>query len=303
MAKKMEVHHVIETRVERSEGLLKSMGISTEAYLRIALNALIANPDIGKCTPDSVDLALVKALNAGLMPDGKQGAILPFGSTATFIPMIEGRLMLARNAIQGLAVWAKTVYEGDTWEHEEGLRPNIVHRPDPTGPRDAKSVIAVYAVARVPGQDVPEFEVMYRGDIDRYRALSRARKGPWEGHYGEMGEKAALGLVLKRLPKKAAQALLDSDGDVFDGEAVLVQPDEALPPELRPAPAPEPERKTPPKQRKRQQDKADPEPAPVAQDDRKTAEPDGRDDQGVKDWVAGYESATHAAEDDDDVFG
>ena len=50
----------------------------------------------------------------------------------------------------------------------------------------------------------PDFEVMDRATIDRYRGYSRARSGPWDTHYVEMAEKTVLKQLLKRLPKSVS---------------------------------------------------------------------------------------------------
>ena len=49
----------IERRVNLSEAMLKAMGVEPELFLRVALNALVMNPTIGDCTPDSVDKAIL----------------------------------------------------------------------------------------------------------------------------------------------------------------------------------------------------------------------------------------------------
>lgn len=207
----------IETRVGRSSGLLKAMGTDYEAFLRVALNALVVSPDLAQCDPDSMDIAIVHALNLGLMPDGREAAIVRYKDRAQLMPMIEGRLKLARRAVPGIAIWARTVWEGDRWEHEEGLTPRLVHVPDPAAfDRKAERVRAVYAVARFPG-GATEHEVLYRVEIDHFRAMSRARGGPWSEHYAEMGEKAVLGRLLKRLPRRAGEPDLPDEADLFGG--------------------------------------------------------------------------------------
>ena len=52
-----------------------------------------------------------------------------------------------------------------------------------------------------PSKIEPDFEVMDRATLDRYRGYSRARSGPWDTHYVEMAEKTVLKQLLKRLPK------------------------------------------------------------------------------------------------------
>ena len=207
----------ITKRLDHNESQLEVMGFTKESFLRLCLNALITNPNITKCDPDSVDLCIVQCLNAGLVPDGKEAAIVPFKTTATLVPMIDGKLKLARRAVPGLSVWARTVWAEDEFEHEEGMYPKLVHKPGRGAFRkDDSAIIAVYAVAQLPAQKQPEFEVMYRPEVDHFRAMSRARSGPWGDHYGEMGEKAVLGRLLKRLPKRA--------GDPTDQPIEAAQP-------------------------------------------------------------------------------
>ena len=75
------------------------------------------------------------------------------------------------------------------------------HKPNPTADHSDGQVIAAYAVATRPGNMDPDFEVMDRATIDRYRGYSRSRSGPWDTHYVEMAEKTVLKQLLKRLPK------------------------------------------------------------------------------------------------------
>ena len=192
---------VIEKRVEMSEALLKRMGMTGEEYQRICLNALLLNPALAQCTNHSIDVAVIQCINAGLVPDGKQAAIIPFKDTATLVPMIEGKLMLARRATPGIVLVTKVVYAGDDFEYAEGFPPVLKHNPSPTADRRAENIIAAYAWALVPGAQYPEMEVFFRGDIDRYRGYARSQRGPWETHFAEMAKKAVLGQVVKRMPK------------------------------------------------------------------------------------------------------
>ena len=63
----------------------------------------------------------------------------------------------------------------------------------------------MYAVAWPPKAEQCEFEVLYRADIERHRAFSAFPNGDaWTGSYGEMGERSAINLLCKRLPKRPA---------------------------------------------------------------------------------------------------
>ena len=192
----------ITDRVKISAALIKRMGITAEVYERIALNAMLLVPELERCSPDSMDKAIIDSITSGLVPDGKEAAIVPFKNTATLIPMIQGALKLARRATPGLSIRVRLVYREDHFEYSEGLRAELDHRPNPHASQHDKDIIAAYAVATMPGGYEPEFELMFRGELDRRKAMSRRpNAGPWADHYGEMCKKAVAKQVLKRLPK------------------------------------------------------------------------------------------------------
>ena len=202
----LAVRGTVEKRVQDSKPLLERMGITPEAYERVVLNALIRNPQLAECDRSSLDVAVADCIQAGLLPDGKQCAIVPFkprnapAALATVIPMIEGRLMLARRATPGLSLRVRVVYQDDEWDYSEGLHVTLKHKPNPLADKRDENVIVAYAVAHLPYSTQPEFEVMDRPTIDRYRRFSRS-DNIWQTHFVEMAKKAVLGQLLKRLPK------------------------------------------------------------------------------------------------------
>ena len=202
----LAVRGTVEKRVQDSKALLERMGITPEAYERVVLNALIRNPSLADCDRNSLDIAVADCIQAGLLPDGKQCAIVPFkprnanSAMATVIPMIEGRLMLARRATPGLSLRVRVVYQEDEWDYSEGLHVTLKHKPNPLADKRDENVVVAYAVAHLPYSTQPEFEVMDRPTIDRYRRFSRS-DNIWQTHFVEMAKKAVLGQLLKRLPK------------------------------------------------------------------------------------------------------
>ena len=74
----LAVKGTVEKRVQDSKALLERMGITPEAYERVVLNALIRNPALQDCDRTSLDIAVADCIQAGLLPDGKQCAIVPF---------------------------------------------------------------------------------------------------------------------------------------------------------------------------------------------------------------------------------
>ena len=212
----VRVKERLEGRIKLSEAMLVPMGITVEAFQRVALNALLANRDLGECTPESLDMAVIECIGYGLLPDGFQAKILAFNKQAQLIPMIGGRLMLARKATPGLSLRTRVVYSDDHFKHEEGLRPILEHRIKPEGAQNDSDLIAAYAVAEIPGAPAPEFEVHYRSTLDTYRARSSSsghRRSGWNTAYPEMCKKTVLGQLLKRLPRQVSDPPdTDTDG-------------------------------------------------------------------------------------------
>ena len=258
----------INSRVGLSGDLIQRMGITVEQYERYALNALVTLPALAECTSVSMDRALIAAISAGLVPDSKEAVIVPFKDkdtgqkTATLIPMIEGRLKLARKATPGIVFRVRVVYRGDKWEYAEGLRATLIHVPDPTANRSPEEIIAAYAIAHIPGAVEPEFEVMFRGDIDRIKTRSPGRgSGPWATHYAEQAKKTVLGPLLKRLPK-AVGSPADPPSELVGYEVDSGIPEGAIdvtPPENPEPEPPEPEKEpVPPKKQTRQRQTSKP---------------------------------------------
>ena len=138
------------------------------------------------------------------MPDGKECAIVPYNKKATLILMIEGRLKLAQQATKGLVVRSMAVYEGDEWDYAEGLYAHLDHVPNAGASNAEQDLIYVYATARMPGAPDPQYDVMSRATVDRYRAFSASpTRGPWVTHFEEMAKNAVLKRLLKRLPKSS----------------------------------------------------------------------------------------------------
>ena len=83
--KHQEIRARIEKRITCSADLIERMGITPAQFERVALNALATNPALANCTPQSLDLAVLRCAEIGLLPDGRQAAIIPYKTTATLI--------------------------------------------------------------------------------------------------------------------------------------------------------------------------------------------------------------------------
>ena len=85
--------------------------------------------------------------------------------------------------------------------------------PRPRRRRGRSNILCVYAVVFYPGNAVPEFEVLYKDQIEEFRARSPAKDaGPWVSDYAEMAEVRALNRLAKRMPIGAKL------GQLFEGD-------------------------------------------------------------------------------------
>jgi recombination protein RecT len=178
-------------------------GVTPERFARIAVTALLDSPEVAQAEPDSVFRALLRCAQDGLLPDGREAALVVFGSRkdgarrAVYMPMVGGLRKLAGE--HGWTIQARVVYERDEFRVELGDTPRIRHVPVRPG-EDRGRPIGAYAVARHADGRV-EVEVMGIEDIERVRRVSRAaNEGPWVDWWDRMAEKTVVRRLFRKLP-------------------------------------------------------------------------------------------------------
>jgi recombination protein RecT len=188
--------------------------ISVETMERAANNALMRNPDIAACDPVSVYDSVMRCAQDGLIPDGKEAAIVVYGGKqgkkAQYQPMIDGVLKRLRQSGLVEMISAKAVFEGDEfdyWFDEDGE--HVRYRPDFTadGQRQFK---LVFAYAKLKGGEMV-VEVMNKAEVERVKSASKTGNssyGPWAQWYDRMAVKSALHRLARRLPSSSETAQL-----------------------------------------------------------------------------------------------
>lgn len=201
---------------------LADSGLSVERFVRVATTALQLNPDvITKGTKASVLTSLIRCAQDGLLPDGKEAALVLFGQQATYMPMVGGLRKIASG--YGFSISANVVHKNDEFAYELGLEPTLTHKP-PALDVDRGDPIGAYAVAV--GPDGRKYvEVMSRGEIEQVRAASRSGgSGPWAKWWGEMARKTVARRLFKSLPLGAddrTARVLAADDDGFQLQGPL----------------------------------------------------------------------------------
>lgn len=173
--------------------------ITVEKFTRVAMTAIQNNPDLANADRSSLFGSIVRLAQDGLLPDGREAAIVMFGNKAQAMPMIAGILKKIRQSGDVSYVSAQIVYSTDHFEWSLGFDETIVHHPTPLD-QDLGEPIAAYAVA-VLKDGSRLLEVMRKSEIEKVRNVSRAKgNGPWVAWWGEMARKTVMRRLSKRLP-------------------------------------------------------------------------------------------------------
>lgn len=188
--------------------------VSVERFQRVTVTAIQQNPDVIQADRGSLFSAVIKCAQDGLLPDGREAALVVFKGRVSYMPMIGGFRKVA--AKSGISINTFVVYERDTFDYQFGLEPHVEHKPPALGePRGEP--IGAYAVA-TDSRGQKYLEVMSKQEIEKVRAVSRAATseyGPWVNWWDEMARKTVGRRIFKQLPlgelDERAASMLDAD--------------------------------------------------------------------------------------------
>lgn len=194
--------------------------IPPERFIRVVMTALQNNPDLINCDRRSLWNAAMKAAQDGLLPDGREGALVPFKGSVQWMPMILGLRKKVRNSGE-IATWeAYVVFEKDHFEFELGDEPFIKHKPSLE--EDRGKVIAAYSVATLKSGEKSR-EVMTIAELNKVRNVSNSKdnaKGPWKNWPEEMYRKTVARRHSKQLPMSSdLDDLIRRDDELYDPAA------------------------------------------------------------------------------------
>lgn len=225
--------------------------ISPEKFQRTVMTAAQSNPELLKADRGSLITACMKAAQDGLLPDGREAAIVTFNNRkqingqwetivmAQYMPMVFGLRKKILQSGEISSIETNVVYraevEAGAFIFEAGTEAMLRHRPslDLTDEDLAdENIVAAYSVATMK-DGTKSFEVMRRAEINKVRQTSKTGalgqvgnfgsmkgkpippKGPWVDWFAEMARKTVMRRHSKTLPMS---------GDLIDVEAV----DEAI---------------------------------------------------------------------------
>lgn len=205
--------------------------VDAKRFLRITMTAIQQNPDLLGAERRSLYGACMRSAQDGLLPDGREAALVIFSGKVQYMPMVEGLIKKVRNSGEIANISVQIVKEGDYFDYELGDSEKIVHKPALSS--RGKTIGAYSIVTMKNGEKSREW--MSVDEVEAVRKRSRsADKGPWKTDYDEMCRKTVFRRHYKRLPKSTdLDGAIKADDETFDMDAA--ERDVTPPPKERPA--------------------------------------------------------------------
>jgi recombination protein RecT len=197
------------------DAVLTGSGITQDKFMRIVATAVAQDQDKGgkllTCSLKSIFAAAMKAAEDGLLPDGHEGALVPYYDTkhremrAVWVPMIHGLRKKIFQSGEVIGFDAILVHPEDDFYHQEGAHPRLEHVQRGDGGRE-RPITHVYTRATFRNGYV-NFHVMNIKEVEQIRDhWSKAKEfGPWADpmSYPEMVKKTCARQHSKTLPMSA----------------------------------------------------------------------------------------------------
>jgi recombination protein RecT len=215
--------------------------IPVERFVRVVLTAVQTSPRLAEMDRASLWNACMRAAQDGLLPDGREGALVPFKGKVTWIPMVGGIRKKVRNS-EAIATWdVHAVHAKDQFQFELGDDPYIKHKPYMPRPLersggetdeqyrarlrahvDPGPLVAVYSVAVLKTGERSR-DMMTRADVELVRD-TYARKDDdgkfspmWRNSFDEAAKKTLARRHAKVLPMSTdLDDLLRRDDELYD---------------------------------------------------------------------------------------
>jgi recombination protein RecT len=197
--------------------------IKPEKFQRVVMTVVQLQPDLLNADRRSLLASCIKCAADGLVPDGREAALVLFGGKVQYMPMFTGIQKRVRNSGEVSSLQAHVIYENDKFIWKQGATADIVH--EPLFPGDRGKPVGAYAIAKFKDGSDPQIEVMDITAIERVRAVSRAAKnGPWVQWYDEMARKTVFRRLSKWLPMDSeVETLMRRDDEIGTPQMVASQ--------------------------------------------------------------------------------
>jgi recombination protein RecT len=207
-------------------------GLDLERFMRTALMAIQAKPDLLEADRKSLLLSCMTAAKDGLLCDGKEAALNIYNTKlkvwsdklnrevedwvpmVQYLPMVKGiiKVLYATGLIAHID--AAAVYSRDHFRFTRGDDARIEHEPY-AGDEEPGPIVAAYAIFRMTNGEVHR-EVMFKRDLVKVRAAAKTQ-GVWNKWEDQMSVKSVIKRGSKLLPtdSEALERLLTHDNQAM----------------------------------------------------------------------------------------
>jgi recombination protein RecT len=235
--------NVVRGQFDKMGGEFKAVlpaHIPVERFARVVMTAIQNNPQLLQAPRKELFNACMKAAQDGLLPDGREGALVlrkkGNSFSITWQPMIAGVRKKARNSGE-ISTWdAHVVFENDHFQFQLGDAPQINHSYDLK--EDRGEPVGAYSVC-VLKDGTKSYEVMSASEINAIRDRSDGWKAfksgyikstPWSTDWAEMARKTVAKRHSKVLPMSTdLDDLIRRDDELYDMKGAKEEAQERRP--------------------------------------------------------------------------
>lgn len=216
---------------------INEMEFRKSLFLTIKSNSKFEN---GSIPIKKIMEGVIRAGRDGLICDGREAALVPYGQELQYIQMVSGLIKMAFNSGKITSINSEVVYDNDEFDYQQGDKAFINYKKLLRGNRGER--YAAFAIIELKGGGVIR-RIMTKDEIERIRiefsaAGGDAKSGPkgiWLKHPDAQWEKTVLRTALKKAPLSSEeQALLQSGDD--DIKLDPIDPNPPTPPVTPTAP-------------------------------------------------------------------
>ena len=222
----VEAGQVLDSMAPDIAPLLRENGQSFDRLRSVFMIAVMQEPRLLECTPESLRREISKCAADGLVPDSKEAVLLPYWDNkdrvllANYQPMVQGIIKRVKELGGVFNIVCKLVHANDEFLLNEADPDSLIHKSDPFAKPDARgAVVGGYAVFRDDQKRVMHLETMSAEDFQKVRDASKAPDSPaWKKWTNEMYRKAVLRRGSKYVPinNDKIRQLLERQDDMFD---------------------------------------------------------------------------------------
>jgi recombination protein RecT len=196
--------------------------LAPDRFIRTCYSAMLENPKLLSCTRESLVGCMIRMGQLGLEPVLGKAWLIPYKNIEKPGKPLEAQFQVGWRGLSELAkrsgkvskIPARTVFEGDFFDVEQGTVDKITHKPLWKSTTPLFYYCVVFFTA---GWD-PSFMVMQPQDVEKIRKASKAPNSPaWRDWYEQMAWKS----VTKRLLKREDLSIEVNEAIQADDQAMI----------------------------------------------------------------------------------